>query len=107
MKKISLLLVAILTLSTAGNFDKLSLECDAYRLASKYNLEKAVEAGNVNLWDIVINDLDESNKFLQELISKCTLTDSEKTELNKMAQGIQGLRLIAEASQKKKVISVK
>ncbi len=102
MKKLLLFIATSLTLLIGGDFDNQTLECEAYRLTAKYKIDKAIEAGNVNLFDLSIEYLDEADQFIVELIKKCTLTESEKININKMSQGIQGMKLLAESQQKVK-----
>ncbi len=101
MKKTILLLATVLTLSNSSDFDNLTLECDAYRLAMKFKLDKAIEVGNVNLWDLAIDDLNDSDKFLQGLMTKCKLTESERKNLEKGGQEIQRVKLMAESELEK------
>ena len=102
MKKILLLTITLLTFLTAGDFDKQTLECEAYRLTAMYKIDKAVEAGKVNLFDVTIEYLEEADEFLVALSKKCNLTESERNKINKMSQGIQGMKLMAESEQKVK-----
>jgi len=67
-----------------------------------YKIDKATEAGNVKLFDLVIEYLEEADQFITELTKRCTLTKPEKIKINKISQGIQGMKLIAESQQKVK-----